>query len=239
MKVVLCGYNWIGCKALSLLLNEGHEVFVYTHENPSHINSLVEYCIKTETRYSLNKISSSNLPFKPDMICSMYYRYIISKELIEIASGRIFNLHPSLLPDYRGCSSLTWAMIEGESMVGFTYHYIDEGIDTGNTIVQEVIQIEDWDTQVTLYHRVMFEASKLFLVVFNKVLEGYRGEPQESKGRYFKRGCPHDGAIDINWSQSKVDRFIRAMNYPPLPYARFHEIEVKTLTDFKKLMNKL
>lgn len=236
MKVILCGYNWIGCKALSLLLGEGHEVFVYTHENPSHINSLIEYCDKLLIPYSLKKISKKNLPFKPDIICSIFYRYIISEEIIDTVNGRIFNLHPSLLPEYKGCSSLTWAMIEGEKEVGYTYHYIDKGIDTGNIIIQNVIQIEDWDTQVTLYHRVMFEAAKSFILVLDKVLKEFEGVPQEKKGKYYGRGCPNNGEININWSQSKIENFIRAMNYPPLPFATFKGVEVKTFSDFKNLM---
>ncbi|WP_299768917.1 formyltransferase family protein [uncultured Dokdonia sp.] len=233
--MILCGYNWIGCKVLSLLLSKGYDVFVYTHENPSYINSLIEYCDKKEISYSLEKIKLNNLPFKPDIVCSIYYRYIIPKDIIEITSGKIFNLHPSLLPEYKGCSSLTWALIEGENNVGYTYHYIEGGIDTGNIILQEIIEIEERDTQITLYHRVMFEASKSFMTAFNRVLNGYEGESQKSMGKYYKRGCPHNGDININWSELKIERFIRAMNYPPLPYATFKGKEVKTFTDFKNI----
>ena len=71
------------------------------------------------------------------MICSIYYRYIIEEEIINCVNGKIFNLHPSLLPNYKGCSSLTWAMINGEAEVGYSYHYIDVTLDTGNVILQK------------------------------------------------------------------------------------------------------
>ena len=77
MKIILCGYHWTGCKALQLLLKMGHEVFVYTHENPYHIPSLVDLCEEKDVSYSLGNISKSKLPFEPDVICSIFYRYII------------------------------------------------------------------------------------------------------------------------------------------------------------------
>lgn len=237
MKVILCGYNWIGCKALSLLLEKGHEVFVYTHENPPHVNSLLELCKKYNVKFSTKKIKFENLPFTPDIICSIYYRYIISEEVIDAAKGKIFNLHPSLLPDYKGCSSLTWALINGEKSVGFTYHYINKGIDTGNIILQKKLKIEDWDRQADLYQRAMFEAAKYFEEVFEKVVNNFSGEKQLAEGRYYKRGCPFNGEIDENWETEKIERFIRAMNYPPLPYATLKGREIKTMAEYLDLKN--
>ena len=111
MRIILCGYHWTGCKALELLLAEGHEVYVYTHETENSIADLEGLCIRKNVGYTLDKISADNLPFVPDMICSVYYRWIIKPDVLQLAKGRAFNLHPALLPKYRGCSSLTWAMI--------------------------------------------------------------------------------------------------------------------------------
>lgn len=178
MKIVLCGYNWTGCKALELLNDSGHEVFVFTHETKNCSADLEGLCIKRTIPYSKAKICMENMPFIPDIICSIYYRYIIDADVIKSVNGKIFNLHPSLLSKYRGCSSLTWAIINGESECGFTYHYIDEKCDTGKIILQKKIAIEDFDTQATLYNRVMFESMKSFLDVLKLVSEGYQGISQ-------------------------------------------------------------
>ena len=135
MKIILCGYHWTGCKALQDILDLGHEVFVYTHENPYHIPSLIDLCIKKGVQFSILDISKSKLPFVPDVICSIFYRYIIREHIIRACGGRIFNLHPSLLPKYRGCSSLTWALINGEEFIGFTFHYITNKIDEGKILL--------------------------------------------------------------------------------------------------------
>ncbi len=237
MRVILCAYNWIGCKAIELCREKGFEIFVYTHKNPPHINSVVDYCTKQNIPYSTKKISILNLPFVPDIIASIYYRYLIPENLIELVKNRIFNLHPSLLPRYKGCSSLTWAMINGEKYVGYTYHYLTSNIDSGNIILQKTVEIEDWDTQITLYHRLMFKAADDFLEALDKVQIGYNGVEQNGNETYFNRGCPFEGRIDKSWDDSKIERFIRAMNYPPLPYATLDGIEIKTFFDYQKVVD--
>lgn len=234
MKIILCGYHWTGCKALELLLDEGHEVYVYTHKTENYIADLEGLCIRKQIEYSLDKITAGNLPFVPDMICSIYYRWIIKQDVIDIVKGRIFNLHPALLPKYRGCSSLTWAMINGENKCGFTYHYINAGCDTGNIILQRSIQIEDFDTQLTLYNRVMFESMNCFLEAVHLVQNGYEGKVQEGVTTYYKRGCPLDGKITDEMDEQMKERFIRAMCYPPYPAAQYHGQEIATLRELQK-----
>lgn len=231
MRIILCGYHWTGCKALELLLQEGHEVFVYTHKTENYTADLEGLCIKKKIAYSLEKIEVSNMPFIPDMICSIYYRWIIKQDVIDAVDRKIFNLHPALLPKYRGCSSLTWAMINGEDKCGFTYHYIDAGCDTGNIIIQKTIKIEDFDTQLTLYNRVMFESMEYFLEAVHLVEKEYEGEKQEGTATLYKRGCPFEGKIDDSMDNEMKERFIRAMCYPPYPAAHYHNQEVKTLRE--------
>jgi len=239
MKVILCGYHWAGCMALKKLIDKNHDVFVYTHESPAHIPSLIEYCEKLDIPFSLEKISVENLPFKPDIICSIYYRYIIPKTVVEKNEFKIINLHPSLLPNYRGCSSLTWAMINGDKKVGFTYHYVSESIDMGNIITQVSLDVYDFDTQQTLYNRVMFEALKELMPTIDKVLKGDKGYSVNYEGSlYYKRGCPYDGKINLNWDEEMIERFIRAMNYPPYPYAQFADKEIKTYKEFKSIISR-
>lgn len=235
-NVILCGYHWTGCKALDILLKNNYNVYVYTHKHPYYVNSLKLFCEKENIKCTFSKININNLPFKPDMICSIYYRYIIDKKIINYCNGKIFNLHPSILPKYRGCNSLTWAMINGEKQVGFTYHYLREKVDGGNIILQKIIEIEEFDTQQTLYDRIMFESMKYFVDVIKLLDKGYKGNPQSiSEDKFYKRGCPYNGVIDENWNIEKVERFIKAMIYPPLPLAKFRGKEIKTLEEYKNL----
>jgi methionyl-tRNA formyltransferase len=232
MNIILCGYHWTGCSALKQLLAEGHRVHVFTHESPYHVPSLIEYCRATSTPYSLEDISRAELPFQPDAIASIYYRNLIKQHVIDACGKRIFNLHPSLLPVYRGCSSLTWAMIQGEKQAGYTFHYIDRGCDTGKILIQKPLDIEPWDTQATLFQRVQFEAMKDFLPALKMVLAGEPGREQVGTPSMYRRGCPHEGQIDPSWPLEKIERFIRAMVNPPYPPAKLGDQEIYTIEEY-------
>ena len=236
MNIILCGYHWTGCKALKLLLAGKHNVFVFTHKAADGIYDLAKLCRKYKVDYSFDKISVSNMPFVPDAAVSIYYRDIIKKDVIEYCKGKIFNLHPSLLPKYRGCSSVTWALINGESEYGYTYHYLDEGIDTGNILIQKKLPIEEWDTQLDLYERVMNESMKQFDNALSLVVEGFEGDEQKhEEASYYKRGCPYNGEINPNWEPEKIERFIRAMYFPPYPPATYKGRQIKTLEQYTSI----
>jgi methionyl-tRNA formyltransferase len=238
MNVILCGYNWSGCKALSFLIKRRYNIYVYTTKSPFFLADLEQMCIDMKIPHSLEKIEYNNLPFKPDIICSIYYPFIIGLDIIKYTNYKIFNLHPSLLPRYKGCSSLTWAMINGESEIGYTYHYINEKVDEGNIILQKKMNIESWDLQSTIYNRVMFEALCDFETVFDLVLISYPGFNQTLGGEYYKRGCPYNGEIDDSWDESMVKRFIRAMIYPPLLPAKYKDTQILKFQDYLYIKNK-
>lgn len=238
MKIILCGYQYTGCYALKRLMEQGHNVFVYTHPTEHSICDLAGLCEKWKIPYTFEKIDLNNMPFIPDVICSIYYRYIINSDVIQMAKGKIFNLHPALLPKYRGCSSLTWAIINGEEKCGFTYHYIDSGCDTGKIIIQKSIKIEEFDTQLTLYNRVMFESMKYFEEALRLVIDAYEGIEQEGEASYYRRGCPMNGELTDDMDEELKERFIRAMIYPPYPAAMYRGKEMLTYSQYLKVKNK-
>ena len=234
-KIILCGYNWSGCKALDLLLERNYEVFVYTHESPWHVNDLIEFCKYKKVNFSTEKIAINNLPFLPNIITSIYYRYIIDQEIINIVNKKIFNLHPSLLPEYKGCSSLTWAMINGEPYCGFTYHYIQKEVDKGNIILQVEEKIYEFDTQQSLYSRIMFKSLEHFNEALDMVIAGNPGKEQPNKGSFYKRGCPHNGELNVEWDIDKQKRFIKAMVNPPLDPAKLKGKDIFSFDDLENI----
>lgn len=239
-NILLCAYNWTGCKAVKILnKREDVNLFVYTHEKENDVPDVGTYCEENFIKYTTEKINIENIPFKPDYIISVYYRNIIPKEIISYVEGKIMNLHPSLLPRYRGCSSVTWALINGENEYGYTYHYIDEGIDTGNIIFQEKLDIEEWDTQLTLYNKVMFYSMDKFNIALDLLFSGIKGTTQSGGESYYKRGCPYGGNIDSKWSEEKIKRFIRAMYFPPYPKAKFKGNIINSYEEYIDLKNKI
>ncbi len=136
-----------------------------------------------------------------------------------------FNLHGSLLPQYRGAAPINWAIINGDTETGVTTFFIDEKIDTGNIILKEVCPIDHQDTAGTLHDKLMVLGAKLIqrtldLVSVNKVQTIPQGElyvdekSLNDAPKIFKPMC------EINFKQSTKDvyNFIRGLN----PYPAAH-----------------
>ena len=129
-----------------------------------------------------------------------------------------FNLHASLLPQYRGAAPINWAIINGEKETGVTTFFLKHEIDTGSIIFQEKETITKDDTVGTLYERLMKKGSALVLKTVKAIEHGdYPSIPQTSETevkhapKIFKETCK------INWDQPsrQIINFVRGLNpYP-------------------------
>jgi len=129
-----------------------------------------------------------------------------------------FNLHGSLLPQYRGAAPINWAIINGEKETGVTTFFLKHEIDTGNIIFQDREPIEEDDTVGDLYGRLMEKGAKLVLKTVRAIASGdYPQAPQDTNQeikhapKIFKETC------EIDWKQSseEIYNFIRGLSpYP-------------------------
>jgi methionyl-tRNA formyltransferase len=129
-----------------------------------------------------------------------------------------FNLHASLLPQYRGAAPINWAIINGEKETGITTFFLKHEIDTGSIIFQEREPIAYNDTVGTVYEKLMNKGARLVLKTVRAIEQGeYSAAPQQSTGelkhapKIFKQTC------EINWDQPSetVRNFIRGLSpYP-------------------------
>jgi methionyl-tRNA formyltransferase len=131
-----------------------------------------------------------------------------------------FNLHASLLPDYRGAAPINWAIINGEKETGATTFFLQHEIDTGNIILQEKEPIQYADNVGHLYERLMHKGAKLVLKTVERIAEGnLTSSPQiqianpKHAPKIFKDTC------EVNWNlpSEKVRDFIRGLS--PFPTA--------------------
>lgn len=144
-----------------------------------------------------------------------------------------FNLHASLLPDYRGAAPINWAIINGEKETGVTTFFLEQEIDTGSIIFQEKEPIDANDTAGSLYERLMNRGAALVLKTVTGIAAGkYQSTPQP-KGvaskpapKIFKETC------EIKWNQTseQVRNFVRGLSPYPAAWA---SIEGKTYKIFK------
>jgi phosphoribosylglycinamide formyltransferase 1 len=114
---------------------------------------------------------------RPDLICLAGYMRILSPQLVEHWRGRILNIHPSLLPKYRGLSPQKRALEAGEVESGCTVHLVDEGTDTGPIVLQKRVAIEPGDTETALSARILEQEHEAYPEAIVRILEGLEAPP--------------------------------------------------------------
>jgi len=139
-----------------------------------------------------------------------------------------FNLHASLLPQYRGAAPINWALINGETETGTTTFFLDKKIDTGKIILQEKEVIQEDDDFGTLYGKLMVKGAALILKTITMIENGQAAPLSQndenqnpSAPKIFKKDC------EINWDQEadRVYNFIRGMSPYPTAWCQLnHEI---------------
>lgn len=137
-----------------------------------------------------------------------------------------FNLHASLLPQYRGAAPINWAIINGEEETGVTTFFLKHEIDTGSIIFQEREPILESDDAGTLYDRLMKKGASLVLKTVQAIESGnYPNEPQPALAevnhapKIFKETC------EINWTKSvsQIINFVRGLSPYPGAWTRLQD----------------
>jgi len=141
-----------------------------------------------------------------------------------------FNLHGSLLPQYRGAAPINWAIINGEKETGVTTFFIEKEIDTGKIIFKEAEPIHEDDDAGTVYGRLMEKGAGLVVKTVEAIEDGQypqedQDEPEEIKSapKIFRETC------EINWDQSanNVYNFIRGLSPYPAAWTMLNGLSCK------------
>jgi phosphoribosylglycinamide formyltransferase-1 len=107
---------------------------------------------------------------RPELVCLAGYMRILSPEFVARWRGRLLNIHPSLLPKYRGLSPQKRALEAGEAETGCTVHLVDEGTDTGPTVLQRRVRIEQGDTEESLSARILAQEHEAYSEAISTLL---------------------------------------------------------------------
>ncbi len=250
MKIAYCGYSRAGQECLYRLLNRKvacADIQVFTHDTPEN-NEFVAHLKSLGINYTFQPINDcydAIAALKPDFLISVYYRFIISSKILQCVTGNSMNLHPSLLPKYRGTKSSVWALINGESHTGISFHVINERVDDGHILLSEKAEILETDTAFSLYHKLVSLFVENFDSAFNLLVEGYAGKPQVGQPTYYRRELPFGGKRNFSdVTYEEASRYVRAMFFPPFKGAIFElpnlktveVLDVKDLVRYKDLM---
>ena len=225
MKIIFFGNHTVGVKTLQILLDQANIIGVIAHpldpEDGVRYKSVYEFAKTNKIKVLRGKGNDQKIinfvySLKPDLIWVTDYRYLLPKEIFSHSKYGAINIHPSLLPKYRGRASINWAIINGEKKIGLTAHFIDEHVDNGDIIFQEKVEIsekEDINDALNKLYPLYCDLTKkvIDLLKSDKVIR----MPQDIlKATYYPSRKPEDGKI--NWSDSAKNIFnlVRALTNP-------------------------
>ncbi|HUV43147.1 MAG TPA: methionyl-tRNA formyltransferase [Patescibacteria group bacterium] len=167
--------------------------------------------LKKDQRWQIVK----SLEEKPDVGILASYGQILKKEVLEKPKHGILNIHPSLLPKYRGPTPVPTAILNGEQETGVTIFKMDEKIDHGPILSQFKEEIRPNDTAESLLKRLFLAGAKVLTTILLSYLEGKieLREQDDSQATPTKKFTREDGKINWQEEPAKIERKIRAF-YP-------------------------
>lgn len=184
MKIVFMGTPDFARDSLSAIYDAGHEIpaVVTVPDKPKGRGmklipcEVKEYAIEKGIKvYQPEKLRGNKeivdilKNINPDVICVVAYGKIIPKEILEIPKYGCINVHPSLLPKYRGSAPIQWAILNGDKETGVTTMYLDEGMDSGDIILQTKTPIDKDETSGELWDRLSKIGAELLVETLEKI----------------------------------------------------------------------
>jgi len=166
----------------------------------------------------------------PDMVVLAAFGQILPREIIEFPPMGCLNVHPSLLPKYRGAAPINWAIVNGEDKTGVTIMLMDEGVDSGNILLQEETDIDPDEIYDDLHDRLSQIGAELLLKAVAGVADGTitKGVPQDSSLATFAPRLTQKTG-HINWENSGKDivNLIRGLSSSPGAFSFLREKKLK------------
>ena len=245
MRIVFIGAGAIGVPTLQALLkSEHHVVAVVTQaDKPAGRAQLIEPTPvkKTVTTANVQVLQPPRIKdpqaieeiraLTPDVIVVMAYGQILPRDVLEIPKIVSLNLHASLLPRWRGAAPIQAAIAAGDRQIGITVMYMDEGLDTGDILLQRTIDILPDDTGGSLQDRLAQIAPEALLESLRMLEKNSAPRiPQDNaQATWAPKLKREHGRIDWSEMAEAIERKIRAFN--PWPGA-FMEIGGRNLKIF-------
>ena len=158
-----------------------------------------------------------------DLFVVAAYGQILPKTVLSLPKYGAMNIHASLLPKYRGSAPIAWAILNGEKKTGITTMLMDEGMDTGDILLQAEIPIREDETTETLHDRLAPLGAQVLLETLGKMKKGeIHPTPQDhSKATYASMLKKEDGQIDWTKGAEEIDRQVRAFHPWPGAYTEW------------------
>ena len=244
MKIIFMGTPDFAKESLEALYNAGHEIIgvVTNPDKPKGrgmkmvASPVKEFSIiKNIPVYQPLKIRKNEVfineikKLNPDVICVVAYGKILPKEILEIPAKGCINVHGSLLPKYRGAAPIQWAVLNGDKKTGITTMYMDEGMDTGDMILKQEVEIGEDETTGELWDRLSKIGGKLLIETLKQIESGTA--PRIKQGEDFTLAPMLDKQIaKIDWENktaTEIKNLVRGLNPIMGAYSHIHGKKIK------------
>ncbi|NLL30520.1 MAG: methionyl-tRNA formyltransferase [Clostridiales bacterium] len=166
---------------------------------------------------------------KPDFIIVVAYGQILTKEVLDIPKYGCINLHASLLPKYRGAAPINWAIIKGEKVSGNTTMLMDVGLDTGDMLLKDEVEITENMTAGELHDILNERGAELVIKTIEGLLDNSITpikQPEETN-LYAKMLNKELGKIEWNNSAKDIHNLIRGLNPWPIAHTTYKDKNMK------------
>ena len=187
MKIIFMGTPDFAKESLEAVYNAGHEVLAVV-TNPDRpkgrgmklvASPVKEFAVEKNLKIYQPEKVKNNVEFideikklQPDVICVVAYGKILPKEILEIAKYGCINVHGSLLPQYRGAAPIQWAVLNGDKKTGVTTMYMDTGMDTGDMILKEEVEIGEDETTGEVWEKLSKIGANLLVKTLKQIEDG-------------------------------------------------------------------
>lgn len=246
MKIVYMGTPDFAVGALERLIEDGHEVALVV-TNPDKpkgrsgkmVFSPVKECavahnieVMQPTKVRLPEYVEKLKEYNADVFVVCAFGQILSKEILDMPRLGCINIHASLLPKYRGAAPIQWSILNGDEKTGVTIMQMDEGLDTGNMIIQKEIEIAPDETGESLFDKLSMLGADMISEVLAKEPSGdrYESTPQgEGDGFYARMLTKEDGLIDWDKPGKEIGNYIRGLYSWPGAYTFLDGVRTKVL----------
>lgn len=246
MKIVYMGTPEFAVKPLEALINAGHNVCgVFTQPDkpvgrkqiltmPPVKACALEHNIEVFQPHSFKDNEAYEILKKldPELIVVVAYGKILPSAVLELPKYGCINVHASLLPKFRGAAPIQWSIIEGESKTGVTTMFMDEGLDTGDMLMQEETAISENETAGTLHDRLADMGASLIVKTIEALQNGTlkRTKQNDDDSCYAKMLNKEIAVIDWQKTAQEIHNKVRGLNPWPVAVSKIGGKKVKIYT---------
>lgn len=231
MKIIFMGTPDFAVPCLERVVQSGHDVCaVYTNpdkpkgrgyelsQSPVKQKAL-QYDIKVVQPKTLRApdVQKDIANFQPDVIVVVAYGKILPKAVLDIPKYGCINVHGSLLPKYRGAAPIQWSVINGEEVTGITTMYMNEGLDTGDILLQAETPIGEDETSEELFDRLCLIGADLLVETLSKLQDGKLKSTKQNDDLATYAPMLDKSMSKIDWTKSAQDvhNLVRGLNSWP------------------------